>query len=86
MDLLRRFARTDGDHLRQVELKARGVLEELGRGTQYERVHDEIAALRRARDEPAGTLGAPAGEGIRSEGCCVHPGLQLAGDGIHLGG
>jgi hypothetical protein len=54
MDHLRGLARTDGDHLRQVELEAGRMSEDAAHGLEHQRVHDEIAAGGGTRHEATG--------------------------------
>jgi hypothetical protein len=54
MDHLGGLARTDGDHLRQVELKTGRMSEDAAHGIEHQRVHDEIAAGGGTRHEATG--------------------------------
>src|SRR5688572_7735783 len=67
MHELRGLARADRDHLREMELEGRRLREHLADGAEHERVHDELAARLRARDEAARPLRAMAGEVVRAE-------------------
>jgi len=77
VDRLPGLARTDRDHLRQVELEARRVTEHLADGAEHERMHDDVTAGSRACDESAGPPRAPAGEVVGSERRRVEVRLEL---------
>ena len=62
VDHLSGLARTDGDHLREMELDARGVGEDGAHRVEHQRVHDELATGRRAPQQAAGAARAQAGE------------------------
>jgi hypothetical protein len=78
MDRLGRLARADRDHLRQVELDARGVREHPAHGREHERVQDELPTGRRARDEATRPPRAPPREPVRAVGRRLEYGASSA--------
>src|SRR6185312_9949417 len=84
---LLRLAGPDADHLRQVQLIAvAGAVEESVAGGEDRRMHDELAAGRRAGDERAGARGLQAGERVASVAGRLDVGIDLGADAGEAGG
>ena len=83
--VLRGLARTDLDHLRQVQLVARRVIAEHAvEDAEHRRVRGEMPELARAGEQRTGAARVQAGELVAADRRRAEERLELGADAIHL--
>ena len=83
MNRLRGLVRADRDYLRQMELEAGRVAEHLADAAEHRRMHHELAAFRRARNQSAGATRAMAAEVVGAERSRLDERMQFGLNLVH---
>lgn len=83
MNRLARLTRANRDDLREMQLKAGRVAEQFADTAEHRRMHHQLAAFWRARDESTGPACATAAEIVGPKLRRVGVWTQLFGDLVH---